>query len=127
MKSFYCRLIKDGREVPNLLGVAVSDHMLTVMDPENQQGFKVVPQIGVIWFKEELDEEGDAVAIVPSNSPAPSYHGPEQLRALGLESENETDDFIGDDGEEDDDVDPDEVDAAHEANKRGVIPPEVSV
>lgn len=91
MRSFNCHLVQDGQEVPGLLGVAVSDHMLAVPDPEAPGGMKVVPQIGVIWFSE--DERTGTLG--PTAQPAPSYHHPEELRAISMEDEEEDDDDLG--------------------------------
>lgn len=103
MDSFYCKLKKDGKASDDIIGIAISDHMLTVVDPKAPGGFRVVPQIAVLWFDVFQDEDTDTPFVEPSNAPAPSYHSPQDLIALGLVSENDIISFIGDDIEETED------------------------
>lgn len=95
MESFYCRIKnKDGSLKSGVVGIAVSDHILTVVDPSAQEsgGFRVVPQVGVIIMKADIDEETEEVILVEDKrQPSPSYTSPDRLVALGLVSETDLD------------------------------------
>jgi hypothetical protein len=104
MDSFYCKLKKDGKASDDVIGIAINDHMLTVVDPKSPGGFRVVPQVAVLWFDVFTDEDTGESFIEPSKAPAPSYHSPQDIIALGLCNENEIEQFIGGDEEEIDDT-----------------------
>lgn len=103
MESFYCRLKRDEEIRQDIIGIAVSDHIVTVLDQSAPGGVRTVPQIGVIWFSETEDDDGN-VTLEPSNAPAPSYHVAQELVALGLVSDNTIEDVLGleDSGDDDD-------------------------
>ena len=99
MTSFECNLLREGKLVDGYVGIAISDHMLMVADPNVQTGMGVVAKVGVIWFTED-PVTGERI---PSTHSSPSYHSPEELMATGLV---EQDSFLDDDDHDDDTIIP---------------------
>jgi hypothetical protein len=106
MQAFYCKKRnKDGSIDENFIGTAVSDTLLQIMqanpsDPQGVPQVKTIPQVGVIWFEVQTDDDGDQI-LVECDQPAPSYHHPTELQALGLVSDVDIDDFVGSSDNED--------------------------
>jgi len=80
------------------VGIAVSEHILTVPDEKTQGGFRFQTLLGVVWDNKR--------------SPAISYHDPSELSWLRVYGDDEFDDEIEDEVEDDEVVEVVEPEAA---------------